>query len=976
MITLPQRIRDSCRFILVRPASKAAKEKNWETRNNYDWSDPVIQDQLNAGSNYGIIPQGGVGILDMDLLEVWKKHGVYDRFIDTYGVETGRVGGGEHRYIICTDAPAEKFLIYGPENPKEQIGDFRGSGHYSYVLGPGSVHPNGNIYQPLNGTETLKQVSFSELKELLSPLDIREEKKIELPPPGRIVGGSSITDEYDLRVETFLYPLNATIRDNGEVEGTHPIHGSEGGHNLWINPIKGVWHCFRCHDKHIGGDAAMAAAVKYGLIDCEDVGPGCITKEIGRELVKRLESDGYKKKSAIPNQPWKETKPTDENKPRPAILVPGREFAELANESVRHLLETGTYELFNRGGWIVEVAISDEENVPVIRSTQTESLSYHLSTAARFYKLVEKREKDESGERITTTKDVSVYPPPRISSAILNTGAIIKKFPNLVGITGVPIITSSGIRTTPGYDPETNYYYAPVGLDIPPVKDNPTPEDVQKAVDDIKEVFCDVQFNDGASGANMFAAFITPVIRPLIDGCVPICVIDKPQQGTGGSLMVNVTSIVTTGQEQKAQTPPTTEEEWNKQLLTSLRGGKPIISFDNVKNTLDSPSLAATVTARSREGRKLGTMDQLDLPNRSMVFLNGNNIRISGDIPRRCFWVRLIPNHPRPWESEYQYTHPGLKAWVRETRGNLVNAILTLVWAWIRAGKPIPKKRPVLGGFEEWVDTLSGILTYAGISGFLENLEEMYDETDTDIPMWGGFFEAWAGVYGEEPVTINQVVKSLENAVDDDSADPVIHAQHVFRQSLPPQAHKNLVEKKLNVYLGYKLRAYRDRTFPGGWQVRKEPKDNKSRVSAKWFVRNVSGHQSVRGIGDHRGNRGFSLPAVLIHENDKKIYYNKGVGISPKSPTSPTPDAQIIGDIGDGSGREEEERKFCELWKISYIPDPTDFERIVGVKIGHCMMAGCNHPKMWENSKGNFLCDQHYNYLKKKFPPTKEPPQE
>jgi len=40
------------------------------------------------------------------------------------------------------------------------------------------------------------------------------------------------------------------------------------------------------------------------------------------------------------------------------------------------------------------------------------------------------------------------------------------------------------------------------------------------------------------------------------------------------------------------------------------------------------------------------------------------------------------------------------------------------------------------------------------------------------------------------------------------------------------------------------------------------------------------------------------------------------------------------------------------------------------------MMAGCNHPKMWENSKGNFLCDQHYNYLKKKFPPTKEPPQE
>ena len=89
---------------------------------------------------------------------------------------------------------------------------------------------------------------------------------------------------------------------------------------------------------------------------------------------------------------------------------------------------------------------------------------------------------------------------------------------------------------------------------------------------------------------------------------------------------------------------------------------------------------------------------------------------------------------------------------MREHRGQIIAAVLTIVRAWFVAGKPAGPG-PVFGSFESWSKMLAGILQFAGVEGFLENLPAMYDEMDQDTPVWSGFTEAWYTTQGKDPVT-------------------------------------------------------------------------------------------------------------------------------------------------------------------------------------------------------------------------------
>lgn len=75
---------------------------------------------------------------------------------------------------------------------------------------------------------------------------------------------------------------------------------------------------------------------------------------------------------------------------------------------------------------------------------------------------------------------------------------------------------------------------------------------------------------------------------------------------------------------------------------------------------------------------------------------------------------------------------------MRSNRGRLLAAILTLARAWFIAGSPQPST-PLLGSFEEWCRIVGGILEFAGISGFLGNLDELYRQSDPTVPAWEAF---------------------------------------------------------------------------------------------------------------------------------------------------------------------------------------------------------------------------------------------
>jgi hypothetical protein len=131
---------------------------------------------------------------------------------------------------------------------------------------------------------------------------------------------------------------------------------------------------------------------------------------------------------------------------------------------------------------------------------------------------------------------------------------------------------------------------------MPAVPDNPSQKQLETAVALIREPIIDFPFDSGASRANALAVMMTPIYRPMIAGSVPLCLIDKPQPGTGAGLLADVIAIIATGRPAAMMAPPKNDEECEKRLTSILRHGRAVITIDNMDGYLYFASLAMILT--------------------------------------------------------------------------------------------------------------------------------------------------------------------------------------------------------------------------------------------------------------------------------------------------------------------------------------------------------------------------------------------
>jgi len=294
---------------------------------------------------------------------------------------------------------------------------------------------------------------------------------------------------------------------------------------------------------------------------------------------------------------------------------------------------------------------------------------------------------------------------------------------------------------------------------MPPIPDKPTSADIEPAIELLLEPLADFPFDGDASLANALATMITPVLRPLIDGPVPLALFDKPQQGTGASLLAEVISIIATGRAAAMMTAQKDDEGWRKVITSLLLKGQLVATIDNIEYELSAPSLAAILTATTYQDRILGRSEMVMLPNRTTWLATGNNIRLRGDLPRRCIWIRMDARMARPWlRDRTKFKHPQLPDWVAENRGLILGAILTIASSWVVSGMPECQDVPALGGYESYCHVVGGGLAHIGIKDFLGNLETMYNEADSDTPQWEGFLEAWLEYAGENPTSVAEII--------------------------------------------------------------------------------------------------------------------------------------------------------------------------------------------------------------------------
>jgi hypothetical protein len=450
--------------------------------------------------------------------------------------------------------------------------------------------------------------------------------------------------------------------------------------------------------------------------------------------------------------PWTPTQTTawaeDRGTPPrlPEIISSGRLMHEVTADMLAALKQQNDPpRLFERGGELCRVRW-DERGRPKIQSLTESMLRGEMDRAVSFVIVLKDRTQIIKPPSLDVVRDLAALPE--------------WGFPILDGVVEIPVLRPDGtVLDQPGYDAATRLYYSPApGLVVPAIPEHPTRTETDSALLVIWEVLRDFPFADDASYTNAVGLLLTPILRPIIEGPVPLALIDAPQKGTGKTLLGEAIAIVATGQAELLGAPRK-EEEWVKLTTSTLLAGDTFVMFDNLKGTVRSATLERILTSSILKDRVLGASRIVELPQRATWVGTANNVDLGGDLTRRCYWIRLDAKMAMPWRGR-TFAHADLLGWARAHRGEVVAALLTLARAWFAAGCP-KSSTPTLGKYESWCEVVGGVLAHAGDQNFLGNLDQMYEAMDEESGQWEAFLRGLLQKFEDRLFTVSLLVDEM-----------------------------------------------------------------------------------------------------------------------------------------------------------------------------------------------------------------------
>jgi putative DNA primase/helicase len=433
-------------------------------------------------------------------------------------------------------------------------------------------------------------------------------------------------------------------------------------------------------------------------------------------------------------------KPTIRSDDKDIIRLQRRAWSALDNRRPRTV--------FRRAADLVRVAVS--KLGAIIQELTPPRLCHELNRAANWQRVV-RRQIEKSRAPKHLLDDMLAHPNPPM--------------PVLARVVQMPVFTSTGqLIATPGYHDESGIFMvAPSDLEgyLDAFQDiaHPSREEVQSALDQLHEPLRDFPFVSDADRAHALALILLPFVRELIEGPTPLNGIFKPAPGTGGTLLAEIINLIATGAPLEVTTLTDWEQEQQRTITAMLFKGPTYLLLDNIHG-LDSSPLAAAITSITWSDRKMGSSDAPSMPVRCGWIATGNNPQLSKEMIRRTVLTRLDAQMAHP-EDRTAFRHPDLRTFVKEQRPHLIAAVITLVRAWQAAGTPPGKK--TLGMFESWAQVIGGILSVAGVPGFLDNLDDLRQGTDIGATSWREFVSRWVGRYGLKTVGVSNLWELIDN---------------------------------------------------------------------------------------------------------------------------------------------------------------------------------------------------------------------
>lgn len=431
----------------------------------------------------------------------------------------------------------------------------------------------------------------------------------------------------------------------------------------------------------------------------------------------------------------------------PRIDADDQELKQVATAAWTALLLANDPPILFRTGGSMRWLEHDDRGMPISQEVKETRMRYRLGRVASFY-----RRQTIEGEEF----QVPALPPLHVVQDVLATPD--PPLPILGRILGAPVFGADGtLRTEPGYHPASQTYYEPTpGLTIGAVPERPTDAEIEAARDLlVVDLLGDFPFAGEAELAHAVAFLLLPFAREMIRGATPLHLIEKPLPGSGASLLADMLSLPTIGGNTPILNEGENEEEWRKRITAALRESPAVLLIDNINRRLSATALVSAITATVWKDRLLGSSDMIRVPVHCGWLATGNNPVLSHEVARRTVRIRLDPRRDQPWLRE-GFRHDDLPAWATENRGRLIRAALVLIQGWISKGRPEHVK-PRLGGFERWSAIIGGILQVAGVPGFLTNLKDLYELSDSEGEMWRTFVGVWWDRFEEKDVGVSDL---------------------------------------------------------------------------------------------------------------------------------------------------------------------------------------------------------------------------
>ena len=403
---------------------------------------------------------------------------------------------------------------------------------------------------------------------------------------------------------------------------------------------------------------------------------------------------------------------------------------------------------------------------------------------------------------------------------------------------------SGGLVIEPGYDVESGVYCdfvkSSYKFDL-----NPQKVDALKAVNDLKKLLSEFSFAEEVDLITAIAAIITGVVRQSLRSA-PLFHIKAPQIASGKSYLTDLIASFASPRLPSAYAYPTSDDECQKLLLAVLINSPAVVVFDNLTTDLiPHNTMCSALTQEQLTGRILGSTKVATVGTQVLFLSSGNNVEPVQDMARRTVTIALDPKIETP--ATKVYVGNPVKT-VRNQREHFVSLVLTIVQAWMVAGKPISNCKPV-NGFDEWTKLVRQPLLWLEMEDPATRLFQQLEQ-DPGKETLGRVLSAWLREFGSVPTMIREVCQKTDaNA---------FQRNEELREALLEVAEerKEINRRKLGRWI-----SRNEGRIVGGLRFERAEGNTSAE---RWIVRQVGSVSSVKSvISDSFRNVVSTIPDVL-----------------------------------------------------------------------------------------------------------------